>query len=164
MIHKKLKFKSGTNCSISFDSYIGYSESGKGSITLGNKVRIRQGCVIRTCGGKITILDNVVINYNCIMHGMGNILIGANTMLSPNVQIYAQNHGTNKDEFIRNQTQTGLGVIIEKNVWIGAGAIILDGVYINEGAIIAAGSVVTKNIPAFEIWAGNPAKKIGERE
>lgn len=51
-------------------------------------------------------------------------------------------------------------IVIEDDVFIGAHSIILKGVNIGQGAIIAAGSVVTKSIPAYETWGGNPAKKI----
>jgi len=54
-------------------------------------------------------------------------------------------------------------IIIGDDVWIGYGSIVLSGVKIGNGAIIAAGSVVTKDIEAFSIVAGVPAKKIGER-
>ncbi len=50
--------------------------------------------------------------------------------------------------------------VLKKNCYIGSAAIILPGVTVGEGAIIGAGSVVTKNVPAGEIWAGNPAKKL----
>ena len=53
--------------------------------------------------------------------------------------------------------------IIESDVWIGYGAIIKAGVTIGVGSVVGAGSVVTKNIPPYEIWAGNPAKKIRSR-
>lgn len=51
-------------------------------------------------------------------------------------------------------------VVIRDNVFIGAKCIILKGVTIGENSIIGAGSVVTKNVPANQIWAGNPAKYI----
>ena len=51
-------------------------------------------------------------------------------------------------------------VVIEDNVFIGARCIILKGVTIGENSVVGAGSVVTKSIPANEIWAGNPAKFI----
>jgi len=164
MIHPKLNLTQGKNCQLHPDAYIGFNESGKGKLILENKVIIRQDCIIRTCTGKIHIADNVIINYGCIMHGLGDILIGANTLLSPNVQIYAQNHGTKKNKLIRDQKQSGEGVVIFRDVWIGAGAIIMDGVTIGQGAVIGAGSVITKNIPGYEIWAGNPCRKIGERK
>lgn len=55
-------------------------------------------------------------------------------------------------------------VIIKKKAYIGANTVICKPVTIGEGAIIGASSVVTKDIPPFEIWAGNPAKFIRKRE
>lgn len=54
-------------------------------------------------------------------------------------------------------------IIIEDDVWIGIGSIIMGGVKIGQGSIIAAGSVVTKNVDPFSIYAGVPAKKIRNR-
>jgi len=49
-------------------------------------------------------------------------------------------------------------------VWIGTGCKILYGVHLGRGCIVGAGAVVNKSIPPYEIWAGVPAKKIGERK
>lgn len=57
----------------------------------------------------------------------------------------------------------GEPTIVGNDVWIGTGSIVLNGVHIGEGAIVAAGSVVTKDIPPYEIWGGNPAVKIRNR-
>ncbi len=54
-------------------------------------------------------------------------------------------------------------ITIEDDVWIGHGVIIMSGVTIEKGAIIGAGSVVTKDVKTYSIYAGNPAKKIAER-
>ncbi len=48
-------------------------------------------------------------------------------------------------------------------MWVGVNAVIKSGVTIGDGAVIGAGSIVTKDIPAYEIWAGNPAHKIRDR-
>lgn len=53
--------------------------------------------------------------------------------------------------------------VIEDDVWIGANATIISGVKVGKGAIIAAGSTVTKDIPAYAIVGGNPAKVIKYR-
>ncbi|NJN10180.1 MAG: acyltransferase [Richelia sp. RM2_1_2] len=53
-------------------------------------------------------------------------------------------------------------VVIHNFVWIGANSVILKGITIGEGAIVGAGSVVTKDVPAWTIVAGNPAKIIRE--
>ncbi len=54
-------------------------------------------------------------------------------------------------------------VIIMNDVWIGTGALILSGVTIHDGAVIGAGSVVTKDVPAYAIVAGNPARLLRSR-
>jgi acetyltransferase-like isoleucine patch superfamily enzyme len=54
-------------------------------------------------------------------------------------------------------------VTVGDDVWIGYGAIILSGVTIGEGSVVAAGSVVTKNVEAYTIVGGNPARKICDR-
>ena len=56
-----------------------------------------------------------------------------------------------------------LKVVVEDDVWIGHGAIILSGVTIGRGSVVAAGAVVTKDVPAYAIVGGNPAKIIRER-
>jgi len=53
--------------------------------------------------------------------------------------------------------------VIENDVWVGYGSILMSGVTICEGSIVAAGSVVTKNVEPYSIYAGVPAKKIANR-
>jgi len=135
-----------------------------GIIILKDNVEIRQNCIIRPQGGLIEIGKNTIINYYCIFHGLGNIVIGSDCLIGPCVQIYAQNHGVKKELKINKQNNTGKGIYIGHDVWLGASSIILDGSFLANGTVVGAGSVVTgKSTKAYEIWAGNPAKKIGER-
>ncbi len=55
-------------------------------------------------------------------------------------------------------------VVIKKKAYLGMHTLVVKPVTIGEGAIVGAGSVVTKDIPAFEVWAGNPAHFIKKRE
>ena len=164
MIHNKLNYQIGKNCSIHSQSFLGYKENGKGKIIIKNKVRIERGSIIRTCGGIIKIGNNTTIGYYIIIHAMGGVIIGDNVMISPNVHIYSQNHGIQKNKNMNIQKQMAKGILIENDVWIGANSVILDGVRIGIGVVVGAGSVVTKSIPDYEIWAGNVAKKIGIRK
>ena len=50
--------------------------------------------------------------------------------------------------------------LVRKGATIGAGSTIIPGIEIGENAMVGAGSVVTKNIPAGKVWAGNPAKQL----
>lgn len=63
----------------------------------------------------------------------------------------------------KKEADTKGDIIVEDDVWIGQNSIILSGVKINQGAIIGAGSVVTKDVPPYAIFAGNPAKLIKYR-
>lgn len=63
---------------------------------------------------------------------------------------------------IQSDCSTG-PITISNDVWLGTNVIILKNVNIGEGVVVAAGSVVTKSIPAYELWAGIPAKKVANR-
>ena len=84
------------------------------------------------------------------------IKIGNNVTLAPNVHILSHDASTKND---LNFTKIGL-VEIKNNVFVGAGSIILPGVIIGENTIIGAGSVVSKEIPANSVAAGNPCRVI----
>ncbi|PAF15528.1 acyltransferase [Terribacillus saccharophilus] len=113
---------------------------------------------------RISLDKDVLIGpYSILWPGNGTISIGKGTLLGPNVQIYASNHGTDSSTSINNQELIGLDVLIEEDCWIGAGCIILAGVKIGKGSVIAAGSVVTNNVPSYTIVGGTPAKKIRDR-
>ena len=115
-------------------------------------------------GAVIKIGNNVGISHTAIS-AMESVEIGDNVLIGTNCMI-ADTDFHPLDAEIRvedsnNREATKIAPIkIEKNVFIGARSIILKGVTIGEGSIVGAGSVVTKNIPAGEIWAGNPAKFI----
>lgn len=100
-----------------------------------------------------------VINANCRMDTRGRIMIAENVSISEEVIILTGDHDPNSSEF-EGRTRS---VKIGKYVWIGTRATILPGVTIGEGAIVAAGSMVTKDVAAFHIVAGVPAKTIGKR-
>ncbi|MCF6192942.1 MAG: sugar O-acetyltransferase, partial [Kangiellaceae bacterium] len=110
-------------------------------------------------GNKISLGDRVYINVNCTMLDGGEIEIGNDVLIGPNVQILTVNHPNSPSERLK-KTSLIKNVLIGNNVWIGAGAIILPGVSIGIGSVVGAGSVVNKNILANSLYAGNPAVKI----
>lgn len=79
------------------------------------------------------------------------------------VTTYPLDHFLNGDKLSRTQEGTKGDIIIGNDVWIGANSIIMSGVSIDDGAVIGAGSVVTKNIQAYAVAAGNPARIIRKR-
>lgn len=103
--------------------------------------------------------------YNNLRAGGGDITIGQGCLVSQFCTLVASNHATARDLPIQQQPPANdrTGVTLENDVWLGAGVTITPGTVIHTGAIVGAGSVVTKDVPEYEIWAGIPAGKIGAR-
>ncbi len=94
----------------------------------------------------------------------GDLVIGANVMISPYVMITATGHNfADVDTPMQVQGLSSRKVSIEDDVWVGGKSIILPGVTVGRGSVVAAGSVVTRDVPPLAIVGGNPAKVIKYR-
>lgn len=105
----------------------------------------------------------VFIGFNCVIYS--KVIIGDYTMLAPEVKIIGGDHKFNKSgtPMIFSGRERQLETNIGKDVWIGTKSIIIRGVKIGNGAIVAAGSIVTKDVEAYTIVGGSPAKFIKNR-
>lgn len=123
-------------------------------------------------GGAISIGKYSTISSNCVLRGP--IEIGSYSQIGPHVGIFTRNHPykslsiyvsralfNGKRKLLQKADEAK--VVIGNDVWIGAGVTILKGVKIGDGAIIASGAVVHKDVPAYSIYGGVPAKLIGMR-
>ena len=147
---------------------------GDGRITIGNDVTINSiprfnpiggiKTLFQTRhGGRIIIGNNVGISH-CAITAYEKVEIQDNVLLGSGVKIYDTDfHSLDYDFRIGNKQGNPIikPVIIEEGAFIGTMCIILKGVRIGKHSIVGAGSVVTNNVPDGEIWAGNPAKRIG---
>ncbi|MFC4653144.1 sugar O-acetyltransferase [Lactococcus nasutitermitis] len=117
-------------------------------------------------GRHVEIGDDFYANLDCLFLDVNKIIIGNHVMLGPRVALYTAGHPTVAK--VRNtELEFGLPIVIKDNVWVGGSTTILPGVTIGENAVIGAASVVTKDVPANTIVAGNPAKiirQIDEKE
>ena len=108
-------------------------------------------------GNHIKVGKNFFCNYNCTILDVGKVTFGDNCLLAPNVAIYTAGHPIHPDS--RNSLyEYGIDVTIGDNVWIGGNVVIMPGVNIGSNCVIGAGSVVTKDIPAWSVAAGNPCR------
>ena len=114
-------------------------------------------------GYRTTIGDDFFSNFNLTILDGGGVEIGDRVFIGPNVGIYTANHPTDVRRREKGY-EWALPVKIGNKVWIGGGVTILPGVTIGDNTVIAAGSVVTKDIPANVVAAGNPCKVIKEAE
>ena len=132
-------------------------EIGPGSI-------IKDYAMLCPRSGFIRIGRKCSVNPFCVLLGYGGITIGNHVRIAAHTSVIAFNHNfSDTSQTIYEQGNNAKGIRIEDDVWIGTGVRILDGVTIGKGAVIGAGSVVTKDIPAYSIAVGAPAKPIKQR-
>ena len=144
-------------------------------ITWPHKVNIGNNCIIEqnvyfkhdgiySEGYSINIGDNVYIGSGCEFNIRYKITIGNNSLIASGCRFIDHDHGMNLKKIMRLQEGSNAPINIGDDVWIGCNVVVLKGVEIENGAVIAAGAVVNKLVPAYEVWGGVPAKKIGERK
>jgi acetyltransferase-like isoleucine patch superfamily enzyme len=176
------KVNIGNSCNI-INSNLNF-KGNIGNETLINEVEIigeldsDEGCRFYKCKlygnirvGKYTSLWGPNLD---IHSGNQKVSIGSFCSIARNVSIQTDNHNVNKittyfigqnffNEKWSNEKVSKGDIKIKNDVWIGTHSVILGGVTINNGAIIAANSVVSKDVPAYSIVAGSPAKVINYR-
>ncbi|MBL0051960.1 MAG: acyltransferase [Bacteroidetes bacterium] len=132
----------------------------KGKLQIGNGSKIWSQ-VNRTRlavfkGAELTIGKNTFIN-GARLAAKNKIVIGNHVRIAPEVIIMDSDFHDTTDH---DNEGASAPIIIGDHVWIATRAIILKGVHIGEGAVVAAGAVVTKNVEAYTVVAGTPAKVI----
>jgi acetyltransferase-like isoleucine patch superfamily enzyme len=138
---------------------------GTGNISVGKRCRLGSEVELTTEDfGEIELGSDIRINRGCSLVSYDKIQIDDFAMIGEFVSIRDANHGMEKNTPIRLQDHTAESIHIGRDVWIGRGSCVLPGVSIGQGAVIGANSVVTKDIPAYSIAVGTPAKVIKKRK
>ena len=114
------------------------------SLTIGNNVVLTDYIQI-SCADKVQIGNNVLVGQSSFISDNSHGDTTLETMMIPPMQ---------RELYIKGP------VIIEDDVWIGRDVTILSGVHIGKGAVIAAGAVVNRDVPAYAVAGGVPAKEI----
>lgn len=112
-------------------------------------------------GYHIEIGENFYANVNCVILDGAEVIFGDNVFIAPNCGFYTAGHPFDVSQ--RNQgLEYAWPIRVGNDVWIGGNVAVLPGVSIGNGSVIGAGSVVTKDIPAGVLAAGNPCRVIRE--
>ncbi|XAM01724.1 acyltransferase [Phycisphaeraceae bacterium D3-23] len=135
-------------------------------IDLAPRCELKQGVIIHAHRARVSIGRRSQINPYTVIYGGSGVSIGADVMVAPHCVLAAGNHDHRQlGQPMRTAPSISRGpIVIEDDVWLGAHCTITDGVTIGQGAVVGANSVVTKDVPAYAIVAGVPAKVIGSRQ
>ncbi len=137
------------------------------NIELGKDISfMKNSYVYANDGGSILIGDNFGMNTNSQLGAsFGKIVIGNDCQIAPNCVLRASNHTfENPDIPFRLQGHTYGEIIIEDDVWIASNCVVTANTKIGRSSIIGASSVVTKDVEAYSIMGGVPAKLIRKRK
>ncbi|MEB3218620.1 MAG: acyltransferase [Nostocales cyanobacterium 94392] len=113
---------------------------------------------------QIYIDKGTFIGVGVCIAGPGNVKIGKRCLIAAHSGIFANNHiYTDSLKYIADQGVIRKGITIEDDCWLGHNVTVTDGVTIGKGSVVGAGAVVTKDIPAYSIAVGIPARVIKSR-
>lgn len=109
-----------------------------------------------TSGGVLTIGDRALINSGASIECSVAVTIGHDFLMAA----FASVADTDGHEIVPGGGVRRQPVVIGDRVWIGRSAIVFPGVVIGDGAVIGAGAIVTRDVPAWTVSVGSPAKVI----
>ncbi|MET7733251.1 DapH/DapD/GlmU-related protein [Streptomyces sp. NPDC005402] len=93
----------------------------------------------------------------------GNVVLGAGVRIGAHTSLLGFNHSMAPDRPVFRQPLTSRGIRVGDDVWIGSHVIVVDGVTIGDHCVVGAGAVVTRDLPAWSVAAGNPARVLRDR-
>ncbi len=103
--------------------------------------------------------DVVTIGPGVEIYNPGGVFLGDHSILSQDAYLCGATHDFNTIDF----TYVKKKIVLERYVWICAKAVVLPGVHCGEGSVLGAGSITSKNLMQWSVYAGNPARYVKER-
>lgn len=131
----------------------------KQNIFVGQGVSMSKG--FRFLWGNMIVGDNVALQ-NTFCDDSATISIGSHTFFGHNVMLLTPYHDMECLDEKRRKAVRCKPIHIGGGVWIASNVVVLAGVNIGDGAVVGAGAVVTKDVPPYTFFGGNPAGAIRE--
>lgn len=132
----------------------------RGELLVGSRVTFRnergRSAIGVNKGARLAIGERTLINTGTNIQAHVDISIGAHCLIGEGVEIQDSNYHEVDEKAGVKQAAITLG----RNVWIGNRAVVLPGVTIGDHSVVAAGAIVTKDVPARSVVAGNPARVV----
>jgi acetyltransferase-like isoleucine patch superfamily enzyme len=154
-----------------FEDFAEIQATSRDGVRLGDRVSIGSMTMIRPSGYYsrdlgigLRVGDRTGIGAYSYIGCSGGIEIGSDVMLGPGVMLFAEDHAfASAEQTIKSQGVRWGPIVIEDDCWLASRVTITSGVRIGRGSVIGAGAVVTRDIPAFSVVAGDPARVIRSR-
>lgn len=129
------------------------------AFSLGRESIIEDFATVNNGMGAVHIGDRTLVGISNVL--IGPLRIGNDVIIAQNVVLSGLNHGYRNVHIpIKDQPCTTAEIVVEDEAWIGANSVITAGVRIGRHAVVAGGSVVTKDVPAYTVVGGNPARPL----
>jgi virginiamycin A acetyltransferase len=138
-------------------------------IVVGSNSVIDSFVRIKCAGGTEDVIvgEGCYINSGTVIYSGNGVRLGNHVLIAANCTLAPVNHEyRDKNRLIIEQRfrPSRGGIIIEDDVWIGAGSVILDGAVLRRGVVVGACSLVRGELEAYGVYAGQPVRKVGERQ
>jgi acetyltransferase-like isoleucine patch superfamily enzyme len=131
------------------------------SLRIGAACRLKENVWLACYGGSIEVGERVLIGRNTVLYGHGDIVVGAGTMIGPNVTVVSSEHVYWAETgAFQGQGFTREPIEIGANVWLGANCVVLAGSRIEPDVVVGAGAVVSGALPSGYVYAGVPARPL----
>ena len=138
--------------------------SGNRGIAIADGVFVGRNSILSCKDGDIEIGEGTNIGFNCEIFSAGRVVLGKKIFLAAYCYLVGGTHHAGRTDIpIMDQEREAKGIEVGDGCWLGAGVVVDDGVEIGEDAIVGAGAVVTRDVPAFAVAGGVPARVLKDR-
>ena len=134
-------------------------------IEVGDRVFIGRNSILSCKNGDITLGTEANIGFNCEVFSGAKVVVGRQVMLAAYTYLIGGGHEAGDAALAPlEQARTAKGITIGDGAWLGAGVLVLDGLSVGEQALVGAGAVVTRDVEAYAVAAGVPARFVRSRK
>ena len=162
--HYAERIRIGAHARIAGNAVLRANTEHPDGVSVGRRTSILENVLINANRGSVVVGNNSWLGPYCLLYGNGDIRIGDGVLIAGHTSINTVSHHAERVDIPISEQGTEIApVVIHDDVWIGLNAVILQGVTIGRGAIIGAGAVVTRDIPAWSVVRGVPAKVVRSR-